>query len=157
MADQRSLQMLAFSFASRTVAYKRFAQGLSRSVSVLCLSFWTHLSKLTNVLNTQTKLGLQPTMLRFSPEKLGRCAIAFTEQDLDWQQKSAFLQSERWNSLGEPHQQDFHHKPWQFRSFSSNSDSPTKKGIRAPLTILAISQKLYFQDCWKDQPVLQNA
>ena len=33
MADQRSLEMLAFIFASRTFAYKRRAQGLSRSVS----------------------------------------------------------------------------------------------------------------------------
>ena len=33
MADQRSAEMLAFNFASRTFAYKRLAQGLSRSVS----------------------------------------------------------------------------------------------------------------------------
>ena len=32
MADQRSVEMLAFNFASRTFAYKRLAQGLSRSV-----------------------------------------------------------------------------------------------------------------------------
>ena len=34
MADQRSVEMLAFNFASRTFHYKRLAQGLSRSVSV---------------------------------------------------------------------------------------------------------------------------
>ena len=34
MADQRSVEMLAFHFASRTFAYKRLAQSLSRSVSV---------------------------------------------------------------------------------------------------------------------------
>ena len=33
MADQRSVEMLAFNFASRTFAYKRHEQGLSRSVS----------------------------------------------------------------------------------------------------------------------------
>ena len=33
MADQRSVEMLAFNFASRTFAYKRIAQGLTRSVS----------------------------------------------------------------------------------------------------------------------------
>ena len=33
MADQRSMEMLAFKIASRTFAYKRLAQGLSRSVS----------------------------------------------------------------------------------------------------------------------------
>ena len=38
MADQHSVEMLAFNFASRTFAYKRLAQGLSRSVSAF-LSF----------------------------------------------------------------------------------------------------------------------
>ena len=33
MADQRSVEMLAFNFASRTFAYERLEQGLSRSVS----------------------------------------------------------------------------------------------------------------------------
>ena len=33
MADQRSVKMLAFNFASRTLAYKRLAQDLSRSLS----------------------------------------------------------------------------------------------------------------------------
>ena len=33
MVDQRSLEMFAFNFASRTFAYRRLAQGLSRSVS----------------------------------------------------------------------------------------------------------------------------
>ena len=33
MADQRSVEMLAINFASKTFAYKRLAQGLSRSVS----------------------------------------------------------------------------------------------------------------------------
>ena len=33
MEDQRLVEMLAFNFASRTFAYKRLAQGLSRSVS----------------------------------------------------------------------------------------------------------------------------
>ena len=34
MADKRSVEMLAFNFASRTFAYKRVAKSLSRSVSV---------------------------------------------------------------------------------------------------------------------------
>ena len=33
MADQKSIEMLAFNFASRTFAYKRLAQGLSRALS----------------------------------------------------------------------------------------------------------------------------
>ena len=38
MVDQRSVEMLAFNFASRTFAYKRLAKGLRRSVSAF-LSF----------------------------------------------------------------------------------------------------------------------
>ena len=33
MADKRSIEMLAFNFASRTFAYRRLAQGLSRALS----------------------------------------------------------------------------------------------------------------------------
>ena len=33
MADQRSVEFLAFNFASRIFAYKKLAQGLSRSLS----------------------------------------------------------------------------------------------------------------------------
>ena len=33
MADQRSIEMLAFNFASRTFDYRRLAQGLSRALS----------------------------------------------------------------------------------------------------------------------------
>ena len=33
MADQRSIEMLAFNFASRTFAYRRLAQGISRALS----------------------------------------------------------------------------------------------------------------------------
>ena len=35
MADQQSIELLAFNFASRTFAYRRLAQGLSRSLSTV--------------------------------------------------------------------------------------------------------------------------
>ena len=35
MADQRSVEMLAFNFSSRTFAYRRLAQGISRAVSAI--------------------------------------------------------------------------------------------------------------------------
>ena len=35
MADQRSVELLAFNFASRTFAYRRLAQGLSRALSAI--------------------------------------------------------------------------------------------------------------------------
>ena len=35
MADQQSIELLTFNFASRTIACRRLAQGLSRSLSAL--------------------------------------------------------------------------------------------------------------------------
>ena len=43
MADQRSVEMLAFNFASRTLAYKSLAQGLSGSVSAFSSSMREYL------------------------------------------------------------------------------------------------------------------
>ena len=43
MADQRSVEMLAFNFARRTFAYKRLAEGLSRSVSAFSSSMREYL------------------------------------------------------------------------------------------------------------------
>ena len=43
MADQSSVEMLAFNFASRTFANKRFAQGLSRCVSAFSSFMREHL------------------------------------------------------------------------------------------------------------------
>ena len=63
MADQRSVEMLAFSFASRTFAYKdlhKVLAGLCLFFQVSCVSTWTPSSKLTNVLNTWTTLERQP-------------------------------------------------------------------------------------------------
>ena len=84
MADQRSVEMLAFNFASRTFAYRRHAKGLSRSVSAfssfIC-EYVDQLSKLTNVLNTWMTLELQPIMLRISPGTFGQSSSAFAMQD----------------------------------------------------------------------------
>ena len=55
MAEQRSLEMLAFNFASRTFAYKdlhKVLADLCLLFQVSCLSTWTKSSKLTNVHNT---------------------------------------------------------------------------------------------------------
>ena len=45
MADQRSIEMLAFIFASRTFAYRRLAQGLSRALSVFSSFMREYLDK----------------------------------------------------------------------------------------------------------------
>ena len=45
MADQRSIAMLAFNFASRTFAYRRLAQGLRRALSVFSSFMREYLDK----------------------------------------------------------------------------------------------------------------
>ena len=45
MADQRSIEMLAFRFASRTFAYKRLAQGLSQALSAFSCFMREYLDK----------------------------------------------------------------------------------------------------------------
>ena len=84
MADQLSVEMLAFNFASRNFAYKRLAQDLSRSVSAfssLYASTWIQLSRLTNVLNTWIILELQPILLRILPGTFGQSSSVFARQD----------------------------------------------------------------------------
>ena len=84
MADQRSVEMLALNFASRTFAYKRLAQGLADLCllfQVQCVSTWTQSLKRTNVLNTQTTLELQPKMLRTLPGTSEQSSSAFARQD----------------------------------------------------------------------------
>ena len=45
MADQRSIEMLAFIFASRTFAYRGLAQGLGRSLSAFSSFMLDYLDK----------------------------------------------------------------------------------------------------------------
>ena len=45
MADQRSIEMLAFNFASRTFAYRRLAQGLSMALSALSIFMREYLER----------------------------------------------------------------------------------------------------------------
>ena len=45
MTDQRSIEMLAFSFDSRTFAYRRLAQGLRRALSAFSSSMIEYLDK----------------------------------------------------------------------------------------------------------------
>ena len=45
MADQRQIEMLAFTFASRSIAYRRLAQGLSRALCALSSFMREYLDK----------------------------------------------------------------------------------------------------------------
>ena len=49
MADQRSIELLEFNFARKTVAYKRVAQGLSRALSAFPSFMRKYLDKVIKV------------------------------------------------------------------------------------------------------------
>ena len=115
MADQRSVEMLAFSCASRAFAYKRLAQGLNRSVSAFqfsCMSIWSLFSRLNNVFNTWMILEMQPIMLRILTGTFVQSFSAFTEQDCNWKSESAILESDKLKFWGERfYQKELHSMP----------------------------------------------
>ena len=84
MADQWSVEILAFNFTSRTLVYKRLHNVLADLCllfQVSCVSTWTQSSKLPNVLNKWTTLESQPIMLGTSPGTFGQSSSAFAKQD----------------------------------------------------------------------------
>ena len=84
MADQRSVEMPAFNSATRTFAYKRRAQGLSRSVSAFSSFMREYLDpivKADQCAQYVDDIGMQPTMLRTLPGTFGQSSSAFAKQD----------------------------------------------------------------------------
>ena len=98
MANQRSVEMLAFNFASRTFAHKdlrKVLADLCLPFEVSCASTWTWSSKLTNGLNTLTVLELQPITLRTSTGTSEQISSAFTKQDWNWKLRIATLELDK--------------------------------------------------------------
>ena len=62
---------------------------------VSCVSTWTQLSKLINVLSTWTTLASQLIMLWNSPGTLGQSSSAFVQQDWNWQLRKATSESDK--------------------------------------------------------------
>ena len=160
MVDQRSVEKLAFKFASRTFAYKRLEQGL-RDLCLLfwvsCANIWTQLSKLTNVLRMWTILELQPIMQRILPATFEQSSSAFAKQGWNWQSKNATFESDKLNSQAEA----FH--PRGMATISQNSKLlkqiemlQIRKGFAAVSGVRKFLQKFYSQDGWKTQPILQT-
>ena len=91
MSDQRSVERARIQFCDQNFAYKRLAQGLSRSVTafqVSCANIWTQFPKLSNVLKASTKLELQPTV------QFEQSSSVVARQDWDWWMRIAILDSE---------------------------------------------------------------
>ena len=85
MADQRSVEMLAFIFSSRTFAYKILAQGLGRSVSAFSNFMREYLDPVVKANHCAQYvdgiLESQPIMLRPSPGTFGQSSSALAKQN----------------------------------------------------------------------------
>ena len=84
MADQGSVEMLVFNFASRTIAYIRLAEGLSRSVSAFSRIMREYLYlivKADQCFQYLDDIELQPTMLQTLPRAFGQSSCEFAKQD----------------------------------------------------------------------------
>ena len=128
MADQRSVEMLAFNFARRTFAYKRLAQCLSRFVSAFS-------SFRREYLDPVVKADQSAQYV----DDIGIAAINATE--LNRNIRSVFtcihqaglkLTIDKWHfglrQIEEKfHQKETHHKPRQFKISLTNLDSPNRK------------------------------
>ena len=98
MADQRSVEMLAFNFASRTFAYKRLAQGLSRSVSAFSSFMREYLDpvvKADQCVQYVDDIGIAANNATDLTRTFGQSSSAFAKQDWNWQLKNVFLESDK--------------------------------------------------------------
>ena len=119
-ADQRSLEMLALIFASRTLAYKRLAKDLSRSISSFSSYLRDYLDavvKADQSAQNVKDVGIAANNARDPIRKIRAVFSAFCEQNWNWQKKCHFG-VQKSNSLDKPfHQNEFHHKFGKFTTF----------------------------------------
>ena len=84
MVDQLSVEMLAFNFASRTFAYRKLAQSLSRSVSAFSSFMREYLDpvvKADQCTQYVDDIELQPILLRILPGTIAQSSSVFARQE----------------------------------------------------------------------------
>ena len=99
MADQLSVEMHAFNFASRSFAYRTLSQGLSRFLSAFSSfmrKYFDPVVKAVNVLNTWKRLELQSIMPGTLPGTSGQSSSAFARQDWKWELKTPLWSQTKW-------------------------------------------------------------
>ena len=122
LVDQRSVEMLAFIFASRTFLTKdlrKSSADLCLLFQVSCPSTWTQLSKLTKVLNMWTTLEWQPKCCGLHPEISGSLQVhSPSSVEID-NREAPFRSQKSWI----PRKNDFTR-----RNLTKNSESPQFAG-----------------------------
>ena len=98
MADQRSVEMLAFNFASRTFAYKRLAKGLSRSLSAFSSFMREYLDPVVKADQCAQYVDDIGIAANNALGIFGQSSSAFAKQDWSWNLWSATSESDKLNS-----------------------------------------------------------
>ena len=131
MADQRSVEMLAINFASRTFAYKRLAQGLSRSESAFSGFMREYLDpvvKADQCAQYVDDIGSAANNATDLTRNIEQSLSTFAKQHWSWQSKNVILESDKLNSWDKRfHQKESHRKLGKFRISSTSVDSPNQK------------------------------
>ena len=99
MADQRSLEMLAFKIASRTFAYKRLAQGRSRSVSYFSSFMREYLDPVVKgdqCAQYVDNIGITANNATDLTRNIWQSWSAFAKQVWSWQLRSAIRSQTSW-------------------------------------------------------------
>ena len=148
MAIQRSLEMLAFVFASRTPASKALAQCLIRSASALSSIMSQYLHPLVKADNWAPYAD----DIRIAVKKFPNFSSNnrnFFKQDWNSQMGSAIMGSGKSFSLAESfHPKEFQWKLRKKNIFSAESDSQVKKDFKALPGICELLQISYSREGW---------
>ena len=130
-ADQWSVEMLAFNFASRTFAYKRLAQVLRRSVSVFSSFMREYLDpvvKADQCAQDVDDIGIaanNATELNRNNRAVLKCIC---QSGLKLTIEKSHFGVRQVEFLGRTiHQKESHHKPRKFKISLVNLDSPNQK------------------------------
>ena len=119
MADQRSVEMLAFNFASRIFAYKRLAQGLSRSVTAFSSFLREYLDpvvKADQCAQYVDDIGIAANNATELTRNIRAVFQCIRNAGLELTIEKCHLESGRLNFLEEPfHPREYRHKLTRFK------------------------------------------
>ena len=131
MADQRPVEMLAFNFASRTFAYKRLAQGLSRSVSAFSSFMREYLDpvlKADQCAQYVDDIGIAANNAADLTRNIRAVFNCIRQAGLKLTIEKCHFEVRQVEFLGEQFlQKESHRKPGKFKNSLLNLDSPNQK------------------------------
>ena len=131
MADQKSVEMLAFNFASRTFAFKRLAQGLSRSVSAFSSFMREYLDpvvKADQCAQYVDDIGIAANNATDLTRNIRAVFKCIRQAELKLRIEKCHFGVRQVDSQEEQfHQKEYHRKLGKFRMSFTNLDSPNQK------------------------------